>query len=96
MAAVTDQLTGLQQRADKHELTVAGLKASLAAKEQVEVSVAGLSEQLEECTKQRKAEKQLIQQKDTEKKTTQENLEALQKEKEVIYFCWDFLNSNNN
>ena len=33
MAAVSSQLITLQQRADKQELTIAGLKASLTAKE---------------------------------------------------------------
>ena len=83
MAAGSSQLITLQQRADKQELTIAGLKASLTAKELEESQLTGLRKELDTCKSEQKT---ALKERDDERKLAKKELESIKKEKEVSLY----------
>ena len=83
MAAVSSQLITLHQRADKHELTIAGLKSSLTAKELEESQLTGLRKELDTCKSEQKT---ALKERDDERKLAKKELESIKKEKEVSLY----------
>ena len=79
MAAVSSQLITLQQRADKQELTIAGLNA----KELEESQLTGLRKELDTCKSEQKT---ALKERDDERKLAKKELESIKKEKEVSLY----------